>query len=95
MSAAGTTSRGTASKALALGATSFDFSTRQGKRFMVVYEGKAIHFGAKFGSTFLDHKDEDKKRAWYARHSKIKNSEGKFVITDKHSPSYWAANLLW
>ena len=82
-------------RALKLGATDLDVSEKKDKRFYVVYDGKKIHFGAKNGKTFIDHKDEIKKNNWYARHSKIKNKDGQYVINLPTSPSYWSANLLW
>jgi hypothetical protein len=82
-------------KALELGATDFDVSEKKDKRFYVIYDNKNIHFGAKNGKTFIDHKDQTKKNNWYARHSKIKNKNGQYVINLKTSPSYWSANLLW
>jgi hypothetical protein len=82
-------------KALSLGATSFDYSDRKNKKYYVVYDGKQIHFGSKEGSTYLDHKDEKKREAWKARHSKIYNKEGQKVITLKTSPSYWSDKILW
>jgi len=49
-------------------------STRLDKRLTAVFEldGKTItvHFGAKNGSTFIDHGNEDKRQAYIARHSK-------------------------
>lgn len=82
-------------KALSLGATFFDLSDRKNKKYYVVYDGKQIHFGSKEGSTYLDHKDEKKREAWKARHSKILNKEGQKVITLKTSPSYWSDKILW
>ncbi|MFN9982329.1 MAG: hypothetical protein ACK53Y_20545, partial [bacterium] len=41
----------------------------KGKRFYVIYKGHKIHFSLKGGSTFVDHHDKDKKKAWRARHS--------------------------
>jgi hypothetical protein len=82
-------------KALKLGATDFDVSEKKDKRFYVIYNDKKIHFGSKTGKTFIDHKDEIKKNNWYARHSKIKNKDGQYVINLKSSPSYWSAHLLW
>lgn len=82
-------------KALSLGATGFGKSNTKGKRFYVIYKGKRINFGAEGASTFLEHKDPVKKKAWYARHSKIRNKEGRLVINDKTSPSYWSSNILW
>jgi len=44
-------------------------STRQGKRYMAVFhDGTTIHFGQEGGSTFIDHKDEAKRKAYIARH---------------------------
>ena len=82
-------------KAKALGADDLKTSTRQGKRYMVLYGGKLIHFGSSTGSTYIDHKDVKKRDAWRARHSKIKNSKGELVHKLKTSPSYWSWNLLW
>lgn len=82
-------------KAISLGATDFGRSKTVNKRFYVVYNGKTINFGSKFGKTFIDHEDSYKRSAWYARHSKILNKKGQNVINLKTSPSYWSANLLW
>ena len=44
-------------------------STRKGKRYMAVFhDGTTIHFGQEGGSTFIDHKDEAKRKAYIARH---------------------------
>ena len=82
-------------KAFALGATEFNVSNRASKRFMVMYNGMAIHFGSKTGKTFIDHRDTVKRRAWLARHSKIRNKAGQHVINLKSSPSYWSKHVLW
>jgi len=82
-------------KALRLGATDFGYSKAKGKKFFVVYDGKTINFGAKGYSDFTKHKDEDRRKRYYARHSKITDKTGKKVITKKSSPSYWSYNLLW
>ncbi len=82
-------------KALSLGATEFGQSNMKGKRFYVRYMGKKIHFGAKGGQTFLDHRDEKKRKAWLARHSKIRDKQGRKVINLKTSASYWSKNILW
>ena len=82
-------------KALSLGATRVGYSKRQGKKDIVEYQGKNIHFGSDVGETFLDHKDEQKRDAWRARHTKIKNKAGEYVYKLKNSPSYWSYMLLW
>lgn len=70
-------------------------SNIKGKRFKITLEnGKTIHFGSDKGKTFLDHKDEQKKKAWQARHSKIMR-DGKPAYKDKQSPAYYSYNILW
>ena len=82
-------------KALGFGASEFGESKVKDKRFYVVYNGKKINFGSRVGSTYIDHKDDKKRNAWYARHSKIKNKSGDYVINDKNSASFWSAKILW
>jgi len=82
-------------KAKKLGATNFGKSKNKTKKYFVVYDGKSISFGGKGYSDFTIHKDLGKRRAWWARHSKIKDKYGRRVINDKNSPSYWSARLLW
>ena len=38
------------------------------KRLLAQFPTKKIHFGAKGGSTFVDHKNIQTKKAWEARH---------------------------
>jgi len=82
-------------KALKLGASDFGKSKRKNKRFYVIYDGKIINFGSDVGHTYYDHHDEQKRKAWYARHSKIKDKNNKYVIKNPYSPSYWSSKILW
>jgi len=82
-------------KALKLGASEIGNSNMKNKRLYVIYKNKIIHFGSKNGQTYYDHKDKNKRNAWIARHSKIKNKHGEYVIYDKMSPSFWSAKILW
>lgn len=82
-------------KAFSLGATQFGISNAKGKRLYVVYKGRRINFGLDGGSTFIDHRDEKKRKAWRARHSKIRNKEGRLVHKLKTSPDYWSWHILW
>ena len=82
-------------KAFKLGASQFGISNRLNKRFYVIYNNKKIHFGSKTGKTFIDHRNNELRKNWIARHSKIQNSNGEYVITIKDSPSFWSKNLLW
>lgn len=73
------------------------YSTRKGKRLFVDIGDpikKRIHFGAKGGQTFIDHKDEKKRKAWRARHSKIMK-DGKPAYKNKDSPEFYSWFLLW
>ena len=82
-------------RALRYGATAFGLSTAKGKRFFVVYKGKRINFGSKIGKAFIDHRDNTIKRAWQARHSKIRLKDGRLAHKVKSSPAWWAYHLLW
>ena len=83
------------SKALKLGATDFNKSNVKGKRYYVIYNNRKINFGSSVGKTYIDHKDQKKRAAWRARHSKIKLKDGRFAYKDKSRASYWALNLTW
>ncbi len=82
-------------KALTLGATDFGRSKAKGKKYYVIYNGRRINFGAKGYDDFTTHKDVTRVRKYWARHSKIKDKQGRRVIYNKESPSYWSARLLW
>jgi hypothetical protein len=82
-------------KAFALGATGFGRSKAKDKRFYVIYLGKRINFGLKGGSTFIDHHNEQKRKAWRARHSKIKLKNGQYAYKVKSQPAFWSMALLW
>jgi len=82
-------------KALTLGATDFGLSRTKNKKYYVIYNGRRINFGQKGYEDFTKHKDVGRQRAYWARHSKIKDKQGRRVINNKESPSYWSARLLW
>ncbi len=84
-----------AAKAKSLGATKFGKSSVKGKRFYVIYDDRIINFGSDIGHTYIDHHDTKKRAAWRARHSKIKNGDGRYVYKLKTSPSFWSWNILW
>lgn len=48
----------------------FQPSTRPTKRFMIEFDEpkRTIHFGAKNGSTYIDHKDKIKRKNYLLRH---------------------------
>jgi hypothetical protein len=82
-------------KAIKFGATEFGVSRNKNKKFYVIYNKKRINFGAKGYSDYTIHQDEERRKRYFARHSKIKNKEGKFVYKLKTSASFWSLNLLW
>lgn len=79
-------------------------STRKDKKLMVEHNDKIIHFGAKNYQHFydktriykdLDHNDDERRKRYIARHSKVKDKDGNYVINDPNSASYWSLNVLW
>ena len=64
-------------------------SSRKDKRFKAAFGGRAVHFGSKSGSTFIDHKDEKKKAAWEARHRVNED------WSDYDTAGALAKHLLW
>ena len=83
------------SKALSLGATGFGKSTRTGKKYYVVYDGKTIHFGATGYDDYTTHRDPERRRRYLKRAKAIHNRQGELTYNNKHSANYWGINLLW
>ena len=68
-------------------------ATAKGKRYSVVNpDGKRINFGSDVGQTFIDHKDEKKKKAWIARHSKAGEN---WEYSGRDTAGFWSKHLLW
>ena len=82
-------------KALSLGASEFGVSRVKNKRFYVIYEDKRINFGLYGGRTFIDHRDQKKRAAWRARHTKIKLKDGTPAYLNKNQAAYWAFHIAW
>ena len=65
-------------------------STRKDKRFMAIFKnGTITHFGAKNGSTYIDHKDKAKRTAYIARHRVNENWQ------DGYSAGALSRFILW
>jgi hypothetical protein len=71
------------------------YSPSRTKRFKIIIDGKPVHFGDPKATTFFDMPDENKRRAYIARHSKIKLKDGTRAIDLKYSPAWFSLNLLW
>ena len=82
-------------KAKRLGATELRPSTRKGKKYAVLYQGKWIHFGATGYEDFTEHKDPARRANYRRRHGAIKLRDGRLAYTVKSSPAYWSWTLLW
>ena len=67
-------------------------STRKGKRYMVNFEGRTVHFGSAAGRTFADHKDPKKRAAWLARHGAPGTGER---WDDPTTAGFWSRWVLW
>ena len=66
-------------------------SNRKNKRFKAKVNDKTIHFGAKNGSTFIDHKDVQKKKNYIRRHGAMGNQNW----NDLNTAGAWSRWLLW
>ena len=68
------------------------FSTKKDKKYMVQNpEGKWIHFGAFGMEDFTRHQDEERRRRYLARATKIRGN----WKDDKYSANNLSINLLW
>jgi hypothetical protein len=74
---------------------SIQLSKKQNKRFKVILtNGKEFNFGDKKGKTYIDHKNKDKRKAYWMRH--YANPIEKYRI-DNLIPSnaLFSSMLLW
>ena len=71
---------------------SLNRSTRKNKRYMVkTPKGKTIHFGAKGGSTYIDHGDLKKRENYIKRHKAL----GTENWEDPNTAGFWSRWFLW
>ena len=84
----------------------FKKSTRPGKKYMVVVNGKTIHFGSSSEQqykdttglglyTHLNHNDEKRRASYLARAKGIKDKNGNLTWKNKNSANYYAIRWLW
>ena len=64
-------------------------SNKSDKRLQASFDNKTVHFGAKGGSTFVDHRDPKTKANWEARHKVRENWK------DYDSAGALAKHVLW
>lgn len=75
--------------------TSIERSKLKNKRYRVYLNtGEYFDFGLRGSSTFLEHKDVDKRRAYWSRH--LGNKKERYLIENLiPSPSLFASAILW
>jgi len=70
-------------------------ATREGKKYTAIFYDnekskiRTVHFGADNSSTYLNHKNDDIKQAWIARH-KVRGDFNNYM-----SASSLSYHLLW
>jgi hypothetical protein len=65
------------------------------KRYRAIMDdGKKYDFGLLGGETYLDHRDANKRRAYWARHY-ANETEKKLIDNLVPSPALFSAYLLW
>ena len=67
-------------------------TTRAGKRFMVTFNGKTVHFGSASGQSYIDHGDRKSRADWLARHGAPGAGER---WDDPSTPGFWSRYVLW
>jgi hypothetical protein len=72
-----------------------ELSNRPDKKIKVVIDGQTIHFGDKNSTTYLEGASDEKRDAYRARASKIKNKDGQYTYLIKYTPNYLAYHVLW
>jgi len=79
-------------------------SNKQNKKLMVNINDKWVHFGDTRYQHYkdrsgiwskMDHKDDERRKKYLARATKIKNKNGDLTANDPSSPNYHAIRILW
>lgn len=70
-------------------------SDRKGKKYMINYNGKWIHFGAEGMSDYTIHKDEARRQRYIKRAGNIRDGKGNLTRDNPESGNYYAMRVLW
>ena len=84
----------------------FKKSTHKGKKYMVFYNNKWIHFGQLGYEHFedktplklyssLNHFDNKRRASYLSRARGIKDKYGNYTYVNKNSPNYYSIKFLW
>jgi len=63
-------------------------STRKDKKYMIIHDGKKIHFGQMGYEDFSKHKDDKRRSNFLKRNANWKNA-------GKYTPAYLSYHILW
>lgn len=75
--------------------TNIEPSNRKNKRFKITLsDGRTFNFGSKNGSTYIDHKDKNKRYAYWARHFG-NATEYERILNLIPSPALFSSFILW
>lgn len=66
-------------------------STKPDKKYMVIVDGKTIHFGANGMSDYTKHKDPERKQRYCDRHKRREN----WTASGIQTAGFWSRWLLW
>lgn len=70
-------------------------SKKKNKRFKVILDnGDEYDFGLIDGSTYIDHKDKNKRMNYWLRHIANKR-ENELILNLEESPAVFSCYLLW
>lgn len=70
-------------------------STRDSKKYMIVVNGKKIHFGQRGAQDFWDHRDKDRRKNYLSRAKGIRDGDGKLTHKRRTSANFYSIELLW
>ena len=66
-------------------------SNRKEKKWMVIIDGRKVHFGASGWSDYTIHGDKKRMERYVARHRKREN----WTKSGINTPGFWSRWLLW
>jgi hypothetical protein len=84
----------------------FRKSTHKGKKYMVYYNNKWIHFGDNTMEHYkdstplklyshLNHNDKKRQKNYLSRAKGIKDKQGNLTYNNKNSSNYYSIKYLW
>lgn len=81
--------------AISHGAQDFGISSRKGKKYVVTYNNRKIHYGSTEYQDFTIHQDEARRDRYRSRHKGITLKNGEPAYMNKKQPAYWSYWTIW